>query len=219
MGSQGLHLVSPRALSSTPRLTTLFEPHSHSVWATSDFPVGMFRGHFPEALLLSVSSIQYHALLPPPGEVLSSSPTTLLAALTVLPRLWPPSSLNTWVYMLHSLPGELQSLPWLKLLLNADFKSLYWITILRSRPVCSYAYQASHMCVPKASWAHRVQTKLTTFPSNIFLFLCSLGEGKGNPLQDCCLENPMDRAAWSSWGCRVGHDWATNTSYVPHRDE
>ena len=24
----------------------------------------------------------------------------------------------------------------------------------------------------------------------------SPGEGNGNPLQDCCLENPMDREAW-----------------------
>ena len=24
----------------------------------------------------------------------------------------------------------------------------------------------------------------------------SLGEGSGNPLQYCCLENPMDRGAW-----------------------
>ena len=24
----------------------------------------------------------------------------------------------------------------------------------------------------------------------------SLGEGNGNPLQDYCLENPMDRGAW-----------------------
>ena len=23
-----------------------------------------------------------------------------------------------------------------------------------------------------------------------------LGEGNGNPLQYCCLENPMDRGAW-----------------------
>ena len=30
----------------------------------------------------------------------------------------------------------------------------------------------------------------------------SPGEGNGNPLQDSCLENPMDRGAWraSSWG-------------------
>ena len=26
----------------------------------------------------------------------------------------------------------------------------------------------------------------------------SSGEGNGNPLQDCCLENPMDRGAWSA---------------------
>ena len=24
----------------------------------------------------------------------------------------------------------------------------------------------------------------------------SPGEGNGNPFQDCCLENPMDRGAW-----------------------
>ena len=40
----------------------------------------------------------------------------------------------------------------------------------------------------------------------------SPGEGTGNPLQDSCLENPMDRGAW--WATvhgvtRVGHDWAT----------
>ena len=30
-----------------------------------------------------------------------------------------------------------------------------------------------------------------------------LGEGNGNPLQYSCLENPMDRGAWSQ---RVRHD-------------
>ena len=41
----------------------------------------------------------------------------------------------------------------------------------------------------------------------------SAGEGNGNPLQESCLENSMDRGAWpaiSPWGCkRVGHDLAT----------
>ena len=37
----------------------------------------------------------------------------------------------------------------------------------------------------------------------------SSGEGNGNPLQDYCLENPMDRGVW--WATvqglqRVGHD-------------
>ena len=36
------------------------------------------------------------------------------------------------------------------------------------------------------------------------------GEGKGNPLQYSCLENPMDRGAWgrllSMGSQRVGHD-------------
>ena len=33
----------------------------------------------------------------------------------------------------------------------------------------------------------------------------SPGEGNGNPLQDYCLENPMDRG-YRPWGRRVGHD-------------
>ena len=36
----------------------------------------------------------------------------------------------------------------------------------------------------------------------------SPGEGNGNPLQNSCLGNPMDRGAW--WGCkRVGQDLVT----------
>ena len=33
----------------------------------------------------------------------------------------------------------------------------------------------------------------------------SPGEGNGNPLQDCCLENPMDKRSlvgYSPWGCK-----------------
>ena len=40
-------------------------------------------------------------------------------------------------------------------------------------------------------------------------------EGNGNPLQDSCLENPMDRGAWRAavHGLqRVRHDRATNTN-------
>ena len=41
----------------------------------------------------------------------------------------------------------------------------------------------------------------------------SPGEGNGNPLQDSCLGNPMDRGAWwgySPWGHkRVGHNLVT----------
>ena len=37
------------------------------------------------------------------------------------------------------------------------------------------------------------------------------GEGNGNPLQYSCLENSMDREAWSIGLQKVGHDWATNT--------
>ena len=41
----------------------------------------------------------------------------------------------------------------------------------------------------------------------------SPGEGSGNPLQYCCLGNPMDREAWQAavpWGCkRARHVLAT----------
>jgi len=40
----------------------------------------------------------------------------------------------------------------------------------------------------------------------------SLGEGNGSPLQDSCLENPMDRGAWQTTVhgvARVGHDLVT----------
>ena len=40
----------------------------------------------------------------------------------------------------------------------------------------------------------------------------SLGEGNGSPLQDSCLENPMDKGAWQATVhgvARVGHDLVT----------
>ena len=41
------------------------------------------------------------------------------------------------------------------------------------------------------------------------------GEGNGNPLQYCCLENPMDRGAWQAIAhgiARVGHNLATKNA-------
>ena len=41
------------------------------------------------------------------------------------------------------------------------------------------------------------------------------GVGHGNSLQYSCLKNPrgqMSFAGYSSWDCRVGHDWATKHS-------
>ena len=36
----------------------------------------------------------------------------------------------------------------------------------------------------------------------------SSGEGHGNPVQDSCLENPMDRGTWRATVCRVRHNWS-----------
>ena len=45
-----------------------------------------------------------------------------------------------------------------------------------------------------------------------------LGEGNGNPLQNSCLGNPMDRGAWQPivhGGCkRVGHDLVTKQQQI-----
>ena len=38
-----------------------------------------------------------------------------------------------------------------------------------------------------------------------------LGEGKGYPLKHSGPETSMDHGLYSTWGCRVGHDWATFT--------
>ena len=51
--------------------------------------------------------------------------------------------------------------------------------------------------------------------SDLSIIILLGGEGNGNPLQNSCLENPMDREAWwatdHSGGHRVGHSWVTNT--------
>ena len=45
----------------------------------------------------------------------------------------------------------------------------------------------------------------------------SPGEGNANPLQDSCLENPMERGAWQATVhgvTGVGHDWVTKHTQV-----
>ena len=39
----------------------------------------------------------------------------------------------------------------------------------------------------------------------------SPGEGNGNPLQYCCLENPMDREAWRAIVHGVTKSWTQNS--------
>ena len=47
----------------------------------------------------------------------------------------------------------------------------------------------------------------------------SPGEGNGNPLQDSCLENSMDRGVWlqSMGSQRFRHEWATDTLELSKR--
>ena len=46
-------------------------------------------------------------------------------------------------------------------------------------------------------------------PSSIPGLGRSSGEGNGNPVQDSCLENAMDRGDWQATVARVGHDLVT----------
>ena len=41
----------------------------------------------------------------------------------------------------------------------------------------------------------------------------SPGEENGNPLQDSCLENPMDRGAWWATICGVSKSWTWLSDY------
>ena len=42
----------------------------------------------------------------------------------------------------------------------------------------------------------------------------SPGEGNGNPLQDYCLENPMDRGAWSATAHGVAKSWTRLSDFT-----
>ena len=44
----------------------------------------------------------------------------------------------------------------------------------------------------------------------------SPGEENGNPLQDSCLENPMDRGAWWATICGVSKSWTWLSDYHVH---
>ena len=45
----------------------------------------------------------------------------------------------------------------------------------------------------------------------------SPGEGNGNPLQYCCLENPMDRGAWYATVYRVAKSWTRLSDFTSLR--
>ena len=40
------------------------------------------------------------------------------------------------------------------------------------------------------------------------------GEGNGNPLQDSCLENPMDRGAWQATVHGVAKSWTRLSDFT-----
>ena len=46
----------------------------------------------------------------------------------------------------------------------------------------------------------------------LYILYISPGEGNGNPLQFCCLENPMDRGAWWATVHRVAESDMTEVT-------
>ena len=49
---------------------------------------------------------------------------------------------------------------------------------------------------------------------SVLLILTILGEGNGNPLQYCCLENPMDRGAWYATVYGVTKSWTRLSDFT-----
>ena len=68
----------------------------------------------------------------------------------------------------------------------------------------------------ETSWVKPLKYLSTLIPINQLFMSHSLpGEGKGNPLQYSCLENPMDRGAWRATVhgvSRVRYDLVTESS-------
>ena len=84
------------------------------------------------------------------------------------------------------------------------------------------------MGVAMIQWGFPGGSVVTNLPANAGVtvlipgFRRSLGEGNGNPLQYCCLKNPIDRGAW--WATvhgviqRVRHNLVTEERNVIQRN-
>ena len=100
-----------------------------------------------------------------------------------------------------------------------SFNLLRALTCLGSKQVCaqcvyewiyihisSFSPQAHHCWLFNFAASHVYAFyKICFFGGH--LWLRSLGEGNGNPLQDSCLHNPMDRGAWQARVPGVTKSW------------
>ena len=50
--------------------------------------------------------------------------------------------------------------------------------------------------------------------TNRHMLLINKGEGSGNPLQNSCLENPMDRGAWWAAVHEVAKSWTRLSNFT-----
>ena len=56
-------------------------------------------------------------------------------------------------------------------------------------------------------WKFVVHILLKPGLENFEHYFASIGEGSGNPLQYCCLDNPLDGGAWLATVCGVTESW------------
>ena len=73
--------------------------------------------------------------------------------------------------------------------------------------MCSLTSPVQHMCVAPGGSISKETACNAGDPSSIPGLGRSPGEGNGNPLQDSCLKNPMDRGAWRATVQEVTKSW------------
>ena len=127
----------------------------------------------------------------------------------------PHSSTLAWKILWTEEPGRLHAMGSLRVEYNWA-TSLWLFTFMHWRrkwqptlvllPGKSHGQGSLVGCSP---WGHKESD--TTERLHFDFSLSCIGEGNGNPLQCCCLENPRDGGAWwlpSMGSHRVGQDWS-----------
>ena len=71
---------------------------------------------------------------------------------------------------------------------------------------CKKSYTIDHTCTDIKIQIYTIKRYLYYINVHIYIYIKSPGEEHGNPLQDSCLENPMDRRLQSVELQRVRHE-------------
>ena len=113
-----------------------------------------------------------------------------------------PMDRGAWQASVHSVEKSWTQLKWLTSS-SSWFTMLYYFQVYRQvNKFCIYIYPFILRFFLHIIWASQVLLVVKKLPANagnvglIPGFGRSPGGKHGNPLQDSCLENPMDRGAW-----------------------